>query len=177
MHIVDPRQKIALSGVVASLFFSFSYILIALLYIKFDMPTINSPVEKQMFTWQCILFAAIPLAAGQLAVMARKLLQPSSLDGESMQDGSRLDIHTRFVRDTMVHLLLFIVVLFNVAPLLEGDFLRLMPVLTSWFIFTRIFYWFAYLISPPHRIFGTAATMAPNIFFLVFCMLHLFNWI
>jgi hypothetical protein len=177
MSIDDPRQRIALSGVVASLFFSFSYILIAGLYLKFDMPAVDTIVNKWIFAVYCAAFASLPLVFGQFAVVIRKLLRPEILDGATVQDGSRLDIHIRFVNDTAQHLLIFLIVLFNLAVMLEGDFLRLMPAMTSWFIVARMFYWIAYLISPPHRVFGAAATLAPSLFFICLCVAHLLGWI
>lgn len=161
----DPRQKVALSGIVAALFFSFSYILICALYFPFSIPEIDSETDKLFFACQNALFAALPLGGGMFAVMARKFLRPATLDGEPVLDGSRLDIHIRFVRDTTQNLILFLIMLFNMAMYLEGDFLRLIPVLTSWFIIARLHYWAAYLLSPPHRIFGAAATLAPTLFF------------
>ncbi len=173
MIVIDPRQKIALSGVIASLFFSFSYILIATLYFPFRMPEIQGALDKLVFAWQCMLFAALPLSGGLIAMMVRKLLRPTTLDGEPVLDGSRLDIHIRFVRDTAYQLLLFGIVLFNLALFLDGGPLRLLPVLTSWFILARIFYWGAYLINPPHRIFGASATLGPTVFFMLLCLLHI----
>ncbi|HQQ63417.1 MAG TPA: hypothetical protein PLF22_07565 [Pseudomonadales bacterium] len=177
MAIEDPRQRVALSGVVASLFFSFSYILIAGLYLKFDMPIMDNVVSKLVFAIYCSAFAALPLMLGQLAVVVRKLLQLESLDGEFVQVGSRLDIHMQFVNETTNHLLLFVITLLNLAPFLEGDFLRLMPAMTSWFIVGRMCNWFAHLISPPYRVFGSAATLAPSVFFLCLCIAHLLRWL
>lgn len=178
MVIDDPRQRVALSGVVASLFFSFSYILIAGLYLNFDMPVMDSMVSKMVFAAYCSAFAALPLMLGHLAIIVRKLIHPESLVGDdSVPIGSRLDVHIRFVNDTSNHLILFVVVLFNLAPLLEGDFLRLMPAMTSWFILARFSYWLAYLISPPYCVFGSAATLAPSVFFLCLCIAHLLRWI
>lgn len=175
MLLADPRQKIALSGIVSALFFSFSFILIGALYFPFTLPPMEAMVDKFVFVWQNILFAALPLAGGQLAVLLRKFQRPSTLDGDPVQDGSRLDIHIRFVRDTAYSLLLFIVMLGNLALYLEGDFLRLIPVLTSWFIVARLYYWAAYLINPLHRIFGATATMAPIMFFLLWSLAHMFG--
>jgi hypothetical protein len=171
MPINDLRQKVALSGIVAALFFSFSYILVGALYFPFSMPVIESITDKLIFAWECALFAVMPLAGGLVAVMVRTLLRPATLDGEPVLDGSRLDIHMRFVRDTASNLLLFLPVLFNLAIVLDGELMRIVPVFTSWFILARLHYWMAYIISPPHRIFGTAATVAPSLFFLVLCAL------
>ncbi|HQQ73747.1 MAG TPA: hypothetical protein PK031_01205 [Pseudomonadales bacterium] len=176
MPINDPRQIVALSGIIAALFFSFSYVLIFTLYFPFTMPVIESPIDKIVFFGQNSLFAALTLAGGLSAVTIRKMFQPGSLDGDPIMDGSRLDIHIRYTRDTAHHLIIFIVMLFNLVFLLEGVFLRLAPVLTSWFIFSRLYYWGAYLISPPHRIFGAVATLTPTIFFLWVIALRIMGW-
>jgi hypothetical protein len=177
MIVDDPRQKIALTGIVSALFFSASYIYICALYFPFHIPPMESTADKIIFAWQNTLFAAMPLAGGLFAVMIRKLLRPQSLDGEPVLDGSRLDIHIRFVRDTAHNLIIFVVMLFNLSFYLEGEFLRIIPSVTSWFIFARLYYWGAYLISPPQRIFGTMATLAPVIFFMLVAAVHILGWI
>ena len=177
MSFADPRQKIAIAGVVAAAFFSFTFILIAALYFPFTMPEITGVSGKLVFAWQNLMFAALPLAAGACAVILHTMLRPSTLDGEPVQDGSRLDIHFRFVHDTSQQLLLFAIMLFNVAVFLEGGLLRLVPVLSSWFIIARLHYWIAYLISPPHRIFGSAATLLPTVFFLLLCAARVMGWL
>lgn len=172
MLFEDPRQKVAIAGIVSGLLFSFSFILIAFLYFPFTLPAATTLPEKLLFAWQCVLFAAIPLSAAIATAVARKCLRPGTLDGEPVMDGSRLDIHQRFIRDTTHQLVLFSIVLVNLAALLEGDLLRLIPVMTTWFMIARMHYWFAYLISPPHRIFGATATIAPTLFFLLLLAAH-----
>jgi hypothetical protein len=172
---MDPRQQEAITNIVAALFFSFSYILLGALYFPFTMPIVTTIAERMVFTWQCCLFAALPLATGIIAILTRKILRPSTLDGEPVLDGSRLDIHIRFVRDTSIQLLLFVIALFNMAIFLQGTFVSFLPVITSWFIFARIFYWIAYLFSPGQRIFGSVATLAPILFMLGWCTIQIFS--
>ncbi len=162
----DLRQKTALVNIVAGVLFSFSYILLGALYFPFALPPIDSLSDRLLFTWQCCLFASMPLAGGVVAVLARKLLRPNTLDGDPVADGSRLDIHIRFVRDTGPQLLLFVIALFNTAIYLHGIMASFIPVMTSWFIFARLFYWIAYIFNPSQRIFGSVATMAPTLFML-----------
>lgn len=173
---LDARQKVALTSVVSGLFFSFSYVLICALYFPFRMPEITTDAEKILFAGENCLFAALPMLGAMCAVALHKFLRPVLLDGEPVLDGSRLDIHMRFLQDTSPNLLMFIIMQFNLAARLQGDFLRLMPVLTSWFILSRLYYWAAYLISPPHRIFGSTATLAPIIFFFAWSLVRIMGW-
>lgn len=170
---LDDRQKIALSNIVAAMLFSFSYILIGALYFPFRLPPVETLTERFLFASQCILFAGLPLACGLVAVLTRKLMRPNTLDGEPVLDGSRLDIHIRFVRDTGPHLLLFSIGLLNIAVYLVGAFASFLPVITSWFIFARGFYWVAYLFNPAHRIFGSVATMSPTLFMFFWCAMKI----
>jgi hypothetical protein len=172
---MDPRQQEAITNIVAALFFSFSYILLGALYFPFNMPVVNTLSERLVFTAQCCLFAAMPLATGVIAILTRKILRPSTLDGDPVLDGSRLDIHIRFVRDTSIQLLLFVIALFNLAIFLPSAFVSFIPVITSWFIFARTFYWMAYLFNPGQRIFGSVATMAPILFMLGWCIIQIFS--
>lgn len=172
---IDPRQQEAITNIVAALFFSFSYILLGALYFPFTIPTLYTVEDKLVFTWQCCLFAAMPLAMGIIAILIRKVLRPSTLDGEPVLDGSRLDIHIRFVRDTSTQLLLFVIALFNIAIFLPSNFVSFIPVITSWFIFARTFYWITYLFNPGQRIFGSVATMAPTLFMLGWCAVQIFS--
>lgn len=167
MFAEDPRQKIAITNIVAALTFSFSYILIGALYFPFQLPAVDTVVDRVVFSWQCVMFAAFPLAFGIVAVLVRKLLRPNTLDGDPVQDGSRLDIHIRFVRDTTPQLLLFTIAVLNAAIFLEGPFIAFVPATTSWFIIARMHYWIAYMINPTQRIFGAVASLAPS-FFLLF---------
>ncbi len=176
MLSLDSRQKAALASTISALFFSFSYILMGALYFPFDMPEMETLSDKMRFAWENCLFAALPLLGGMCAVALRKFLRPVTLDGDAVLDGSRLDIHIRFVKDTTQNLLVFIVMLLNLAPWLQGDFLRLLPVLTSWFILARLFYWWAYIISPPHRIFGSTATLVPTLFFFIWSLVRVLGW-
>lgn len=171
----DPRQKAALVNIISGVLFSFSYILIGALYFPFALPPVATLTDRFVFTWQCCLFAAMPLAFGILSVLTRKLLRPNTLDGDPVIDGSRLDIHIRFVRDTTPHLVLLIIALFNSAIYLQGVFVSFIPVITSWFIFARTFYWVAYLFNPAMRIFGSVATMAPILFLLGWCGMQIMN--
>lgn len=166
MIFKDPRQIVALTGTVSALFFSASYIYIFALYFPFHIPPMETPGDKLLFAWNNALFAALPLVGGLAAVIFHKLLRPLALDGDPVQDGSRLDIHGRFVRDTACHLVVFVIMLCNLSIHLEDEFLRIIPSVTSWFIFARLYYWVAYLISPPQRIFGAVATLAPTAFFM-----------
>jgi hypothetical protein len=173
MFVDDPRQKEALTNIVAALTFSFTYILIGALYFPFRIPVTETMLDRIIFSWQCLLFAALPLAAGIVAVMFRKLLRPSTLEGDPVNDGSRLDIHIRFVRDTTPQLLLLTIAVLNAAIYLEGAYITFVPTTISWFIFARIFYWIAYMINPAQRIFGAVASMAPSCFLLIWCAIRI----
>jgi hypothetical protein len=173
MPVNDPRQKVALSAMVAGLFFSFSFVLIGSLYFPFELPQIETPADKLFFVSENLVYAALPLVGGMLAVMLRKFVRPAALEGEMLADGSRLDIHIRFVRDTVYSLLLFMIMLTHLAMHLDGAFLRVIPVLTTWFIFARLYYWAAYLVSPLHRVFGSTATLAPILFFMIWSLFGL----
>lgn len=171
----DPRQKAAMANVMSGILFSFSYILISALYFPFALPPVETLTDRLLFTWQCCLFAAMPLAAGVVAVLTRKLMRPNTLDGEPVVDGSRLDIHIRFVRDTTPHLLLLVIALFNGAIYIQGPFVSFIPVITSWFIFARTFYWIAYIFNPAMRIFGSVATMSPTLFLFFWCGMQILD--
>jgi uncharacterized MAPEG superfamily protein len=100
-----------------------------------------------------------------LVIAGTRPIYSDVIDGNDQSQ--RLAVQVRIQRNTLEQLVLMALAHLCLATLLEPENLKILPVLTTLFVVSRVLYWIGYSIHPTLRSFGFVATFYPNIAALV----------
>lgn len=119
--------------------------------------------------WVCVPLLA--LQAGMTAVGGGRLVS-KYVDGSPPPSGTSLDMHRRFITNTVEQLAIYIPTQLALVTLLPEDRLALIPAWAVLFLIARIIFWVGYMTNPVYRSIGFLMMAAPNmlaLFYVVFC--------
>ncbi|XP_041099040.1 transmembrane protein 79-like [Polyodon spathula] len=140
-------------------------------FLPFDAPVLSGAPSAVIYTLRCSVFATVPIVLG-IAVHGIAQLCSSSLDpfGDRKQE---VEVHRRFVNQSVSLLALFVLNLAVLSTYLDSRTLKLVPLLSGLFGLARLIYWLAFAVSSHFRSFGFGLTYFPivamlgaNIFFM-----------
>ncbi|KAK6467015.1 transmembrane protein 79-like, partial [Huso huso] len=140
-------------------------------FLPFDAPILSGAPSAVIYTLRCAAFATVPIVLG-IAVHGISQLCSSSLDpfGDRKQE---VEVHRRFVNQSVSLLVLFVLNLAVLSTYLDSKTLKLVPLLSGLFGLARLIYWLAFAIGSNFRSFGFGLTYFPivamlgaNIFFM-----------
>ncbi len=165
------RSKMLILGGVGILF---GLGLIALSYDQLVdvVPAISGTGDRLAFAlpWLCI--PLLSLQAGMMAIAAGRLVS-KYVDGSPPPSGTSLDIHRRFITNTVEQLAIYIPTQIALVTLLPDDRLAVIPVWAVLFLVARITFWVGYMTNPVYRSIGFLMTAAPNMFALFYIVYRL----
>ncbi|XP_036613446.1 transmembrane protein 79 [Trichosurus vulpecula] len=141
-------------------------------FLPFDAPRLPTMSSRLVYTLRCGVFATFPIILG-LLVYGLSLLCFSALRpfGEQQRE---VEIHRRYVAQSVQ---LFILYFFNLAVLatyLPQDTLKLLPLLTGLFAISRLVYWLTFALGRSFRGFGYGLTFLPLVSMLVWNLYYMF---
>ncbi|XP_044532732.1 transmembrane protein 79 [Gracilinanus agilis] len=141
-------------------------------FLPFDAPRLPTMSSRLVYTLRCGVFATFPIILG-LLVYGLSLLCFSALHpfGEQQRE---VEIHRRYVTQSVQ---LFILYFFNLAVLatyLPQDTLKLLPLLTGLFAISRLVYWLTFAVGRSFRGFGYGLTFLPLLSMLVWNLYYMF---
>ncbi|XP_020847196.1 transmembrane protein 79 [Phascolarctos cinereus] len=141
-------------------------------FLPFDAPRLPTMSSRLVYTLRCGVFATFPIILG-LLVYGLSLLCFSALHpfGEQQRE---VEIHRRYVAQSVQ---LFILYFFNLAVLatyLPQDTLKLLPLLTGLFAISRLVYWLTFAVGRSFRGFGYGLTFLPLLSMLVWNLYYMF---
>ena len=101
--------------------------------------------------WMCL--PVVALVAGVMTVGAGRV-SSENIDGSPPATGSRLDIHRRYIQNTVEQLAIFVPTQLALVTLLPADRLALIPAWATLFLVARLTFWLGYLRNPALRSLG-----------------------
>ncbi|KAK3572299.1 hypothetical protein QTP86_030247 [Hemibagrus guttatus] len=135
-------------------------------FLPFDAPLLDSAPLRLVYTLRCSVFAVIPIVLGVLVLGISRVryrsLQPHC-DGEIEE----VNIHRRYVDDSVSLFLLYFLQLGVMAAYLNQHLLKLVPLLTIIFAIGRLVYWIAAAWGSSLRGFGFGFSFLPMLTMLV----------
>ncbi|XP_066538489.1 transmembrane protein 79 [Hoplias malabaricus] len=137
-------------------------------FLPFDAPLLDSAPLRLVYTLRCSVFAVIPIVLGVLVLGVSRLKYRSfkpQCDG--VTDVERVNVHRRFVDDSISLFLLYFLQLGVMAAYLNQNLLKLVPLLTIIFAFGRLVYWIAAAWGSSIRAFGFGFSFLPMMTMLV----------
>ncbi|XP_055487208.1 transmembrane protein 79-like [Leucoraja erinacea] len=144
----------------------------AYVFLPFDVPLMPDLSARLVYTLRCSVFATVPVIMG-IIVYGLARLCSSSLDpfGKRKEE---VEIHLRFVTDSIHLFVLFLINLLVVATYLPPELLKLLPLLTAGFSLARLIYWVTFAISSTFRGFGYGLSFFPILGLLVCNLSYMF---
>lgn len=113
---------------------------------------VETQVDRLVVALRCAGVAALPLLAGIHAIASQRgkseAIDPLAGAGT---ESRALQVHIRYTQNTLEQLVLFVIVLLALSTYLDGESIRLLPVLTGAFVVGRVLFWVGYLIHPLYR--------------------------
>ncbi len=105
-----------------------------------------------------IRFMAFPVLAVVLGFMAaaNARLASSSVDGSAPPSGSSLELHRRYLQNTLEQFCYFFITQMALVTVLPATALHLVPLFCVQFLIGRLLFWRGYLANPAYRSFGLA---------------------
>lgn len=105
---------------------------------------VEEPTARLFLATRWLVVAMLPYAATCLFIAGARFLEGSH-DPTVGAESERLKIHCRVMQNTLEQLVWFGVCLFAIAPMLEPAQARLIPIVSVFFVFARLVYWWGYL--------------------------------
>ena len=120
-------------------------------------PVLTTAGDRLAFALPWMAFPVVALVAGMMAVGAGRVAS-ENIDGSPPAIGTRLEVHRRYMQNTLEQLSIFIPTQLALVTLLPDDRLALIPVWAILFLFARVAFWIGYLRNPAMRSFGMLMT-------------------
>ncbi|XP_026782447.3 transmembrane protein 79 isoform X1 [Pangasianodon hypophthalmus] len=135
-------------------------------FLPFDAPLLDSAPLRLVYTLRCSVFAVIPIALGVL-VLGVSRVRYRSLKPHCDGEVEEVNIHRRYVDDSVSLFLLYFLQLGVMAAYLNQNLLKLVPLLTIIFAIGRLVYWIAAAWGSSLRGFGFGFSFLPMLTMLV----------
>ncbi|XP_072917461.1 transmembrane protein 79 [Hemitrygon akajei] len=144
----------------------------AYVFLPFDVPLMPDLSARLIYTLRCSIFATVPILMG-IVMYGLTRLCSSSVDpfGKQKED---VEVHLRFVTDSVHLFLLFLVNLLVLSTYLPHEVLKLLPLLTAFFALARLIYWLTFAICSTFRGFGYGLTFFPILGLLICNLCYMF---
>lgn len=133
-----------------------------------SVPAIASASDRVAYAlpWMCL--PVLALMAGMAAIAAGRL-SSEYVDGSPPPSGTRLDMHRRYMQNTVEQITIFVPTQLALATVLPDDRLALIPAWAILFLLARFTFWVGYLINSVFRSVGMMMTF-PNMFALFYVL-------
>lgn len=159
-----PKRAKILIGMALGLVWGVALIAIGAIYV-----TIPIFSFQWMLALSLLLAAIVPLlVVARLA--ARRFFDDSVIDGQPFPPGSRGEIDTRVLQNSIEQLVLALAVWPAAGTLLATSGPGIVLCLGIGFLIARLAFWIGYHVSPPLRAFGFAASFYPTILVLLWAV-------
>ena len=142
--------------------------LLAYTFLVGTIPFISSPAERLIFALQWMCFPVIALIAGMGAIGSGRLSSQYA-DGSTPPPGTRLELHRRYMQNTVEQVLIFVPTQLALATLVPAEHLALIPVWAMLFLIARIVFWVGYIKNPMYRSLGVMM-IVPNQFAVLYIL-------
>lgn len=135
-------------------------------FLPFDAPLLDNAPLRLVYTLRCSVFAVIPIVLGML-VLGVSRVRYRSLKPHCEGEVEEVNIHRRYVDDSVSLFLLYFLQLGVMAAYLNQNLLKLVPLLTIIFATGRLVYWIAAAWGSSLRGFGFGFSFLPMLTMLV----------
>lgn len=135
------------------------------------IPEIPNPSDRLTFAIKWMCFPVLALIAGMGAIGGGRIFSEYA-DGSTPPPGTRLELHRRYMQNTVEQLLIFIPTQLALVTLLPADRLAVIPVWAVLFLVARILFWTGYVKNPMYRSLGIMM-IVPNQFAALFVLFQL----
>ena len=125
-------------------------------------------------TLKCMALAVLPFLLGIQAIANHRAFSAANNPLLGVET-PRQRIHIRYTQNTLEQFILFFITLMTAAIYLDtGELMRLIPLLTAFFIFFRLLFWIGYLNHWKYRapgMVGTGFSYIPLLFYTAYRVL------
>lgn len=136
--------------------------LLVALYVWLPRPgDVDTVLGRLVLALRCDAVAALPLLAG-IQTVASLRGRSEAIDPLAGKDPPNLQVHGRYIQNTLEQLTLFVVGTAALATYLDADTARVLPALAAVFFLARLVFWRGYLKNPLTRGAGMAGTFLVN---------------
>lgn len=135
-------------------------------FLPFDAPLLDSAPLRLVYALRCSVFAVIPIVLGVL-VLGVSRVRYRSLKPHCDGEVEEVNIHRRYVDDSVSLFILYFLQLGVMAAYLNQHLLKLVPLLTIIFAIGRLVYWIAAAWGSSLRAFGFGFSFLPMLAMLV----------
>ena len=165
--IFNPQQQIVFRGVISAFIFSLTFVLIGYFVITLPLPLFNTAESRLIFALRCQIFPVLMLFAGIFAV-GNARFSSAAINPLANAESEAMRVHLRYLSNTLEQFVLFFVGSLILSTFLDVYSIKLIPILTTLFVFGRIAFWIGYLKEPIERAFGLGVTLYPTIAVLIY---------
>ena len=163
----NPQQQIVFRGVISAFIFSLTFVLIGYFVITLPLPLFNTAESRLIFALRCQIFPVLMLFAGIFAV-GNARFSSAAINPLANAESEAMRVHLRYLSNTLEQFVLFFVGSLILSTFLDVYSIKLIPILTTLFVFGRIAFWIGYLKEPIERAFGLGVTLYPTIAVLIY---------
>lgn len=163
----NPQQQRVVWRGISALLFCLTFVLIGYYVIALPLPLFNTAESRLIFALRCQIFPVLMLFAGIVAV-GNGRFSSAAINPLANAESEAMLIHLRYLSNTLEQFVLFFVGSLILSTFLDVYSIKLIPILTTLFVFGRIAFWIGYLKDPLDRAFGQGVTLYPTIAVLIY---------
>lgn len=163
---LSAEQRTVAQGMAGAVAFAIA-VVVAAGWLGAPAPDAPSAGDRLAFALRCDAWAALAFLAG-IAVIASQRFFTAQIDGSLPARTRTLEVHRAYLQNTTEQLLLLLVAHLAHAAIGPASRLWVLPVLVGIFLVARAAFWIGYLVHPPARAFGFAATFYPTAALLLY---------
>ncbi|WP_413167246.1 MAPEG family protein [Capilliphycus salinus ALCB114379] len=158
---LNPEQKIVVSSAVVALVFSTTFVTVAYHFFPLNFLGLETPVERLIFALRWQIIPALMLFAGVATVGNYRFVSPA-INPLAKAESEQMQVHLRYLSNTLEQVILFAIASLICATFLDGETIKLIPILSVLFGAGRILFWLGYLQQPMYRALGMGITLYPT---------------
>ncbi len=132
---------------------------------------LDDMADRLAFGLRWMVFPALAVVVGFQAAGLARFTSPQA-NGAAPPEGSTLNMHRRYLQNTLEQFSYFFVTQMALVTLLPATALHLTPIFALQFLLGRLLFWRGYLKTPAWRSFGLPMNH-PNMFVLLYVIFRL----
>ncbi|WP_108809994.1 MAPEG family protein [Sphingorhabdus sp. Alg231-15] len=167
----DFNRSIMIALAIVGMAIGIALPMFAYIQLQGIFPEISDPGDRLAFAIKWMCFPVLALVAGMGAIGAGRIFSEYA-DGSTPPVGTRLELHRRYMQNTVEQLLIFIPTQLALVTLLPADRLAVIPVWAVLFLVARILFWAGYIKNPMYRSLGIMMVV-PNQFAALFILFQI----
>ncbi|OWF42454.1 uncharacterized protein LOC110461032 [Mizuhopecten yessoensis] len=163
----DDRRYVR-NNIIASVIVCVALCLLGFMLLPAPTPRLETVSMRIIYCLRWQIWPVLTLTAG-ISTVAHMRFFTSAIDPIEGRGEHLLEVHKRYIQNTMEQLTLHILSSILLSSFLSPESMTIIPIRVFLFVLGRVTFWYGYMKSPVKRAFGFQMTFGPSVASLLYC--------